>query len=258
MVQDRTLSHRIGGLADGDVAIPNELNFLDPAQCVVGPFIIMDPPGFEYWLDGFQVGNNQWEEADIVWTTGTVAGLRRPDGTRGRLPIELRWSELAKIAATWRRDDMQRARHAEQKRIGTQRRPPASKRKHDVGAGVGPAAGTANGLSSADADPFCRPAEQTQVVGSGTSPPDDKTVSRPKPTDRSVRQLMRDRVKEQPDDKPAPTEDEDFKAVEKCFGERALTREDFRSVRRSETPKAWRTQGPRKPWGVARKKKSAV
>jgi hypothetical protein len=132
MVQDRTISHRIGGLTADDVDIPKELNFVDPAQEVVGPDIIMDPPGFEYWLGTFPFG--EWETADIDWSTGTVAGLRRPDGTRARLPVELRWSELAKIAAIWR-NDMQRARRAERRRRGGAT---ATKRKHGGGRSYDP------------------------------------------------------------------------------------------------------------------------
>jgi hypothetical protein len=69
-----------------------------------------------------------------------------------------------------------------------------------------------------------------------------------KPTDRALRQWMRDRVASWPDDKPAPSEDDDWDAVQQHFAPE-LSREEFRNVRRDVTPREWRKQGPRKPWG---------
>lgn len=78
---------------------------------------------------------------------------------------------------------------------------------------------------------------------------------RPKPTDRAVRQWVRDRVAVWPDDKPAPSEAEDFEAITRHFVP-GLSRSEFRLVREAETPREWRRQGRRLPWGEV--KQSAV
>lgn len=79
--------------------------------------------------------------------------------------------------------------------------------------------------------------------------------SRPRPTDPAVRQWFRDRVAQWPDNKPAPSEGEDQQAIAVYFAP-GLTRDEIRLVREDETPEAWRKQGPRPPWGIAKKKLS--
>jgi hypothetical protein len=74
---------------------------------------------------------------------------------------------------------------------------------------------------------------------------------RPKPTNRNVRKWMRDRVQTWPDHKPAPSEEADFAAARTHFAD-GLSRDELRLVR-EETPDAWRRQGKRQAWGVARK-----
>ena len=74
-----------------------------------------------------------------------------------------------------------------------------------------------------------------------------KNVVKPQPTNPAVRQWMRDRVASWPDDKSAPSEGEDWDAVQQHFAP-GLSRDEFRNVRREETPPEWRKQGPRKPW----------
>lgn len=76
--------------------------------------------------------------------------------------------------------------------------------------------------------------------------------NRPAPNDKAVRQWMRDRVKNWPENKPAPSEEEDWTAVCGHFAP-GLRRDDFRIVRLAETPDAWRKQGPRRNWGVAKR-----
>jgi hypothetical protein len=68
---------------------------------------------------------------------------------------------------------------------------------------------------------------------------------------KAVREWMRRRVADWPHHKSAPTEDEDWRAARDKFGGN-LPRSDFRSVRNEETPPQWRTQGPRRAWGVAK------
>jgi hypothetical protein len=75
---------------------------------------------------------------------------------------------------------------------------------------------------------------------------------RPQPTDKAVRSWMRERVMTWPADRPAPTEAEDVAAVQAHFAP-GLSRDEFRIVREGETPKAWRKQGPRRPWGIEKK-----
>jgi hypothetical protein len=79
----------------------------------------------------------------------------------------------------------------------------------------------------------------------------------PKATDKAVRSTMRERVANWPDGQSAPNEEEDFEAVSAQFAPGSLSREEFRAVRRDETPKEWRTQGQRGSWGRV-KPKSAV
>jgi hypothetical protein len=80
------------------------------------------------------------------------------------------------------------------------------------------------------------------------APAPAKNVVKPKPTDLAVRQWMRYHVASWPNDKPAPSEDDDWDAVQQHFAP-GLSRDEFRNVRREETPPGWRKQGPRKPWG---------
>lgn len=75
---------------------------------------------------------------------------------------------------------------------------------------------------------------------------------RPKPTNPSLRKWMFNRVAGWPDHEPAPTEADDYKAAKNHF-DGALTRDELRIIRTQETPEAWRKQGKRFPWGVARK-----
>jgi hypothetical protein len=82
-----------------------------------------------------------------------------------------------------------------------------------------------------------------------TAPPAPaKNVVKQKPTNPAVRQWMQNRVASWPNEKPAPSEGGDWDAAQQDF-EPGLSREDFRNVRKSETPPGWRKQGPRKPWG---------
>jgi hypothetical protein len=80
------------------------------------------------------------------------------------------------------------------------------------------------------------------------APAPARNVVKAKPTNRAVRQWMRDRVASWPNDKPAPSESDDWDAVQQHFAPE-LSRDEFRNVRKSETPPEWRKQGPRKPWG---------
>lgn len=73
-------------------------------------------------------------------------------------------------------------------------------------------------------------------------------LNKPKPTNLAVLQWIRDRITSWPDDKPAPSEGDDWDAARQHFAH-GLTRDEFRAVRNSETPGAWRVQGPRKLWG---------
>jgi hypothetical protein len=96
-------------------------------------------------------------------------------------------------------------------------------------------------------------------VAADAEPPSD-VVSQPnhdrrRQSDQAVREFFRQRVISWPEDKSAPSENEDFKAAKATFAD--LTRVEFRSVRTVETPEEWRKQGPRKPWGKA-KPQSAV
>lgn len=75
--------------------------------------------------------------------------------------------------------------------------------------------------------------------------------NKPKPTNQAVRQWMRDRVASWPNDKSTPSEGDDLDAVQQHFAP-GLSRDEFRNVRKSETPRGWRKQGPRKPWGQVR------
>jgi hypothetical protein len=75
---------------------------------------------------------------------------------------------------------------------------------------------------------------------------------RPQPTDKAVRSWMRDRVETWPDDRPAPTEQDDVAAAQEYFAP-GLSRDELRTVRDVETPEAWRKQGPRRSWGIVKK-----
>jgi hypothetical protein len=81
----------------------------------------------------------------------------------------------------------------------------------------------------------------------------DRLAALPRATDRAVRQAMRERIAGWPDSKPAPDEEADFLAISAKFAPGSLSRDDFRIVRRDETPPEWRTQGPRRPWGQIRR-----
>jgi hypothetical protein len=69
---------------------------------------------------------------------------------------------------------------------------------------------------------------------------------KPRPTDPAVRQFQRNRVAGWPKDRAPPTEQEDWETARNHFGP-GLTRDEFRLVRRDETPDAWRRQGRRRP-----------
>ena len=75
--------------------------------------------------------------------------------------------------------------------------------------------------------------------------------SRPNPTNPAVRQWFRDRVATWLDDQPAPSELGDWRSITQHFAP-GIARKEFRIVRQQETPAAWRKQGPRPPWGVAK------
>jgi hypothetical protein len=103
-----------------------------------------------------------------------------------------------------------------------------------------------NLLPSAPA-PVPHKAAEPSPVNDAAALPD----SRPKPTNPAVRRWFRDRVSTWPDDQPAPTEAEDQRAIRQHFAP-GLTRTEFRTARKQDTPAAWRRQGRRVPWGVAR------
>ncbi len=116
---------------------------------------------------------------------------------------------------------------------------------------------------ASDALPTFPPPEPAATAGApppippvgGVVPP-SKAPLLPIPTDPAVRQWMRDRVNGWPDDKPAPSESKDLGAVFAYFAP-GLTRDEFRLVRKGETPPEWRTQGRRPPWGEAKRQSAA-
>jgi hypothetical protein len=71
---------------------------------------------------------------------------------------------------------------------------------------------------------------------------------KPRPTNPAVRGWIHDRVAAWADDKPAPSEEDDFAALSEHFAP-GLSRDDFRELRKKETPALWRKQGKRLPWG---------
>jgi hypothetical protein len=75
------------------------------------------------------------------------------------------------------------------------------------------------------------------------------TTTSLKVTDKAVRKWMRERVANWSDNKPPPSEEMDWIAARREFGN-ALSQREFRIVRHDETPVAWRKQGRRKPWGT--------
>jgi hypothetical protein len=60
-----------------------------------------------------------------------------------------------------------------------------------------------------------------------------------------MRRWMRMRVENWPADMAPPTEQSDWNAAQQYFGT-ALSRDAFRKARECETPREWRTQGPRR------------
>jgi hypothetical protein len=94
--------------------------------------------------------------------------------------------------------------------------------------------------------------EVATAAATAQSPSSEGFDCRPRPTDQAVRQWMRNRVTNWPDNLPAPSEECDWSVVAKHFSA-GLTRDEFRLVRESETPGEWRKQGPRKRWGQVRK-----
>jgi hypothetical protein len=84
------------------------------------------------------------------------------------------------------------------------------------------------------------------------APTASEALQKPRPSDKAVRQWLQERINSWPDDKPPPSEDQDFRAAVDHFAP-GLTREEFRVVRKEVTPDAWRTQGPRKLWGQVKK-----
>ena len=52
-----------------------------------------------------------WEQAQVDWAAGTVAGLISSGGGRTRLPIELRWREIERVMDALR-NEMQREKVA--------------------------------------------------------------------------------------------------------------------------------------------------
>jgi hypothetical protein len=71
---------------------------------------------------------------------------------------------------------------------------------------------------------------------------------RPKATVPALTKWFEDRVAAWPDTVPAPSERVDVAAAFDHFAP-GLSRDDVRSVRVTATPRQWRTQGPRRPWG---------
>jgi hypothetical protein len=88
---------------------------------------------------------------------------------------------------------------------------------------------------------------------SSTETAASKGPPRPAPTNPAMRKWMRDRVTNWPDDKKAPTDQDDFEAAAAYFDE-SLGRDALRSVRRDETPAEWRNRGPRQVWGMVKAK----
>jgi hypothetical protein len=86
----------------------------------------------------------------------------------------------------------------------------------------------------------------------------DDAAAKPQPTDRAVREWFKNRVDAWPDDRSAPSEDDDWLAITQHFAP-GLTRDEFRIVRNDKdvTPPEWRTQGPRLLWGKVKARKSA-
>jgi hypothetical protein len=100
-------------------------------------------------------------------------------------------------------------------------------------------------------------------TGAPTSLSDDENVAgdvsaKPQPTDRAVREWFKNRVDAWPDDRSAPSEDDDWLAITQHFAP-GLTRDEFRIVRNDKdvTPPEWRTQGRRLLWGKVKARKSA-
>jgi hypothetical protein len=85
-------------------------------------------------------------------------------------------------------------------------------------------------------------------ISAAPAPAKNAAADKPRPTKPALRQWWLGRVASWPDDKPAPSEDDDWDAVQQHFAP-GLSREEFRNVRREVTPPEWRKQGPRKPWG---------
>ncbi len=80
------------------------------------------------------------------------------------------------------------------------------------------------------------------------SPIYDTPQGKPKPTNPAVRSWLHNRLATWPDDKPAPSEPDEFAALNEHFAP-GLSRDDFRDLRKLETPAPWRRQGKRQPWG---------
>jgi hypothetical protein len=66
------------------------------------------------------------------------------------------------------------------------------------------------------------------------------------PTSENLENWFRDRVETWPDDKPAPTQDDDFIAAKAYFSPNP-TRQAVRDARTKIAPAQWQKQGPRKP-----------
>jgi hypothetical protein len=94
--------------------------------------------------------------------------------------------------------------------------------------------------------------EQSELRQAEQLRPVADAMGRPPATDNAVRAEMRARVAGWPDGERAPDEEADFEAVSKNFAPGSLSRDDFRIVRRQETPDEWRKQGRRRPWGQAK------
>jgi hypothetical protein len=75
---------------------------------------------------------------------------------------------------------------------------------------------------------------------------------RRKPTTAAVKEWIRIRVADWPDELPPPAEDVDWAAARREFGD-GLRRDDFRPIRENGVPPEWKTQGRRKPWGQLKK-----
>jgi hypothetical protein len=81
----RHMHYRVGGVRRPDVDVISSRN---------GP-VVRDPPGLAVSrYENGQITVRSWDDAGFDEATFTVSGLRQPDGTRARHPIEVRWTQV--------------------------------------------------------------------------------------------------------------------------------------------------------------------